>query len=336
MKYLKLIYNIIAFLLVMQNAFAQEVRDIRISQEDSIVSIQYNLSGDVERFKIDLFYSNDDGKTWVGPLEGVSGDVGKRVKPGDNKKIIWNVLTRPELENGYMQFKIVAESNLFLASSNVAYTQNLDDVLAKHFETVGQEKLLEKQTYSVKATIQQMGMELPMVMKMKRPNKFRMEMEMQGQKMIQAYDGEKGWMIAPWISQEPQDLSGAELDQAMEQANIDGELYNYKEKGTTATLLGKVNVDGSPMFNIKLTDKKGNVKNYFIDAESYLVKRVKAKVNTQGQEVEVEQNMSDYKNIDGILMPMKIESKMPMGTANILFESIVFGENFDDSIFAKP
>jgi len=59
-------------------------------------------------------------------------------------------------------------------------------------------------------------------------------------------------------------------------------------------------------------------------------------VNTQGQEVEVEQNMSDYKNIDGILMPMKIESKMPMGTANILFESIVFGENFDDSIFAKP
>ena len=161
-------------------------------------------------------------------------------------------------------------------------------------------------------------------------------MEMQGQKMIQAFDGQKGWMIAPWISSEPQDLSGPELDQAMEQANIDGELYNYKEKGATASLLGKVNMDGSPMFNIKFTGKDGNVKNYFIDAESYLVRKVKSKVSAQGQEMEVEQNLSEYKNIDGILMPMKIESKMPMGSANVIFEEIKFGEKFDDSIFAKP
>ncbi len=225
---------------------------------------------------------------------------------------------------------------LFVAAAGQLFAQNLDDVLKKHFEAVGQEKLMEKQTYSVKAKIQQMGMELPMEMKMKRPNKFRVEMEMQGQKMIQAFDGQKGWMIAPWISSEPQDLSGPELDQAMEQANIDGELYNYKEKGATASLLGKVNMDGSPMFNIKFTGKDGNVKNYFIDAESYLVRKVKSKVSAQGQEMEVEQNLSEYKNIDGILMPMKIESKMPMGSANVIFEEIKFGEKFDDSIFAKP
>lgn len=225
---------------------------------------------------------------------------------------------------------------LFVAAAGQLFAQNLDDVLKKHFEAVGQEKLMEKQTYSVKAKIQQMGMELPMEMKMKRPNKFRVEMEMQGQKMIQAFDGQKGWMIAPWISSEPQDLSGPELDQAMEQANIDGELYNYKEKGATASLLGKVNMDGSPMFNIKFTGKDGNVKNYFIDAESYLVRIVKSKVSAQGQEMEVEQNLSEYKNIDGILMPMKIESKMPMGSANVIFEEIKFGEKFDDSIFAKP
>lgn len=225
---------------------------------------------------------------------------------------------------------------LFIVLTGQVNAQNLDEVLDKHFKAVGQEKLMEQQSYTVKAKVQQMGMELPMEMKIKRPNKFRMEMEMQGQKMIQAYDGEKGWMIAPWISAEPQDLSGPELEQAMDQADIDGELYNYKEKGTTATLLGKVNVDGSPMFNIKLTGKDGNVKNYFIDAESFLIRKVKAKVNAQGQEVEVEQTLSEYKNYDGILVPMKIESKMPMGTANVIFESYVFGEKFDESIFTKP
>lgn len=160
-------------------------------------------------------------------------------------------------------------------------------------------------------------------------------MEMQGQKIIHAYDGEKGWMIAPPAS-EPQDLSGPQLEQAMDQANIDGELYNYADKGFTATLIGKVNVDGSPMYNIKLTGKDGASKNYYIDAESYLIRKVKAKISAQGQEVEVEQNMNDYKNFDGIMMATTIESKSPMGTANIVFEEIKFGENIDDSIFSRP
>ncbi|MDD2382476.1 MAG: outer membrane lipoprotein-sorting protein [Mariniphaga sp.] len=224
---------------------------------------------------------------------------------------------------------------LFLSAWTHTQAQSLQNILDKHFEAIGQEKLSNIKTYSVQATIKQMGMEIPMNMKMMRPNKFRMEMEMQGMKIIQAYDGEKGWMIAP-PSNEPVDLSGPQLDQAMDQANIDGELYNYSEKGFTASLVGKVNVDGSPMFNIKLTGKDGNSKNYFIDAESYMIRKVKAKVSAQGQEVEVEQNMNDYKKIDGIMMATSIESKTPMGIATIVFNEIKFEENIDDSIFSKP
>ncbi len=225
---------------------------------------------------------------------------------------------------------------MFLFVFNGTRAQSLENVLSKHFEVIGQEKLIAAQTYTVKATVKQMGMEIPMNMKMMRPNKFRMETEMQGQKMVQAFNGKEGWMIAPWISPEPQDLEGAQLEQAMEQANIDGELYNYAQKGSTASLLGKVNMEGSPVFNIKLTDKAGNVKNYFIDAETYLIRQVKAKVSAQGQEIEIEQNMSDYKKIDGIMIATNIESKTPMGVANIIFNDIKFGEDMDASIFNKP
>ena len=128
---------------------------------------------------------------------------------------------------------------------------------------------MEKQTFHIRTAVQQMGMELPMDMKMKRPNKFRMEMEMQGQKIIQTFDGAKGWVVAPWISAEPQELSGLNWSRAMQQANIDSELFNYKEKGFTATLLGKVNLDGSPAFNIKFTGEDGSAKNIYIDAESF-------------------------------------------------------------------
>lgn len=230
-------------------------------------------------------------------------------------------------------FTITALAIMAIGNLNA---QNLQEVLQKHFEAIGQKNLLQKETVEINASINQMGMEFPMTMKIKRPTKFRTEAEIQGMKMVQVYDGQKGWMIAPWVSPEPQELTGMELNQAIGQANVDGELYNYAEKGSTASLVGKVNVEGSPMYNIKFTDSEGQVKNYFIDAGSFLIRKVKAKVSAQGQEMEVEQIFKDYKNIDGILMPGLIETITPMGSTQIVIGDVKFDQKFEDQIFAKP
>jgi hypothetical protein len=231
---------------------------------------------------------------------------------------------------------ITAVAILFIALVNVAQAQSLSEVLDKHFKANGQEKLTTVQSYYIKAKVSQMGMEMPMEMKIKKPDMFIMTVDMQGQKMVQAFDGEKGWMIAPWVSTEPQELAGEQLNQAKEQVNMEGELFNYEKKGTLAELAGKVNVDGKDAYRIKLTTKEGNTKDYFIDANTYLISKVKAKVNAQGQTVDVEQIMGDYKTIDGITMPMKIESKSPMGTAIIIMEEVKFNENFEVDIFKQP
>lgn len=225
---------------------------------------------------------------------------------------------------------------LIIASMNFVQAQSLDDVLKKHFKAVGQDKLVAATTYYMKAKLSQMGMELPMEMKMKRPNKFRVEMEMQGQKMIQAYDGENGWMIAPWMSPDPQALEGDQLKQAMEQADFEGELYNYKQKGHTVDFVGKVNADGKEAYKIKLTAKDGSIKNYFIDAGTNLIFKVKAKVSGGGQEIEVDQELSDYKDFDGIKMATKLATKTPMGNVSITVVDFKINEEFDDAIFAQP
>lgn len=225
---------------------------------------------------------------------------------------------------------------MVFAMVNVLQAQSLNDVLDKHFKAVGQEKLLAVQSFYIKAKVSQMGMEMPMEMKIKKPDMFMVSIEMQGQKMVQAFDGQKGWMIAPWVSADPQELSGDQLAQAKGQADMEGELYNYEKKGSTAEMMGKVNVDGKELFRIKLTDKNGNLKDYFIDANTYLVSKVKSKVSAQGQTVDVEQIMTDNKTIDGITMAMKIETKSPMGSALILMEEVKFNEKFDDAIFKQP
>ncbi|HRX12925.1 MAG TPA: hypothetical protein P5210_14785 [Draconibacterium sp.] len=225
---------------------------------------------------------------------------------------------------------------IVIAFANAAQAQSVNEVLEKHFKAVGQEKLVALNSFYIKAKVSQMGMELPMEMRIKKPDMFITNIDIQGQKMVQAFDGQKGWMIIPMMSPDPQELAGAQLDQAKEQANMDGELYNYEKNGSTAEMAGKVNVDGKEMFRIKLTDKEGNTKDYFIDATTYLISKVKAKVSAQGQTVDIEQIMSDYKIIDGITMAMKIESKSPMGTAVVTMEEVKFNEKFDDAIFRQP
>ena len=225
---------------------------------------------------------------------------------------------------------------LIAAVFTLSNAQSLDDVLAKHFKATGQAKLAKIEAFHIKVKVSQMGMDIPMEMKLKDPGKFRLEMDIQGQKMIQAFDGDKGWMIMPMVSSEIQDLAGDQLKQAQSQADLEGELYNYKEKGSKAELIGKVREDDKAVYRIKLTREDGNVSNYFIDAETYLAVKVKSKINAMGQTVDVEQRMSDYKDFDGIKMAMKMESDSPMGTATILLEEVILDAKIDDSVFARP
>ena len=227
---------------------------------------------------------------------------------------------------------------VFVFLTNIAVAQTLDEILNNHFKAIGQDKLTAAKSVYIKANVNQMGNDIQMEMKVKRPDKLLINMEMQGQKITQAFDGEKGWMIVPGMGSEPQELTGEMLAQLKQQPEsiIESDFYNYKEKGSTIDFIGKVNADSNEAYRIKLTTSDGNTNDYFIDTNTYLIKKILAKVSSGGQSVEVEQKLSDYKTIDGITMPLKIEQNSPVGIITIAIDEIRFNENFDDSIFEQP
>src|SRR5210317_528294 len=75
--------------------------------------------------------------------------------------------------------------------------QSLEKVLEKHYAATGAAKIVAVKSFNIKAKMSVMGMDMPLTMKIKKPNKFRVESEIMGQKTIAAYDGVKGWMINP-------------------------------------------------------------------------------------------------------------------------------------------
>ena len=225
---------------------------------------------------------------------------------------------------------------LFLSFQH-AETQSLDQVLNRHFEASGQDRFSKVSTVRSTGKALQMGMELQFIQIQKRPDKMYLEIDIQGMKMIQAYDGERGWAVEPWVTPDPRELAGPELRNVGQMASIDSDLVNWREKGHQLEFMGKESFDGKDIFRLKLIKSEGETYQFFIDSESYLVVRMVTQTNYEGNVVEGETILSDYRNVDGIRVPFKIESRYGGQTLMTnLIEKVEFDVVIEEKVFARP
>ncbi len=224
--------------------------------------------------------------------------------------------------------------------SLTAFAQDLtlDQILKNYYEVNGIEKMKDINTITIKGKSVAMGQEFPFTMYKKRPAGFRLEVPIQGTTMLQIFNGEKGWMVMPWTgTTEPKEMTEEQLKGFKKEADLEGPLYNFKEKGSTLELMGKEDVEGSEVYNLKLTDKDGDVTNYYIDAENFVILKTKSKTTIRGQEVESETFFSDYQEQDGFVTAHSIEMKNNGQTGQSMqIVEIKYNEPVDDKLFQKP
>lgn len=239
--------------------------------------------------------------------------------------------------------RILLLSLLLLAGVAAAEDMTVDDIIAKNAETRGGLDALQGvQTAKMTGKMNMGGMELPISMTFKRPNKIRFEMEMQGQKILQVYDGEKGWGIMPMMgSTEPEYLAGDQLNQVKQMADvIEGPMINYEEKGHSVELVGKEEVEGTEAYKIKLTTADGREIYNYLDTEYFLIFKQESSVSMQGTEIKGSASISDYKEVGPIVlshaMEQSFEGAPPGAGMTITLENIELDTEVDDSIFMFP
>ncbi len=216
--------------------------------------------------------------------------------------------------------------------------QTIDEILEKHFATIGQEKLNDVNEVMVYARAIQGPNEFPVKIFLKRPNKLRVEIEVQGQKIIQAYDGEKAWQINPMAgTTDALEITGPQLKGFRWTADMDGLLYNYDEKGFEAKLLDDKDYEGTKVYKIQLEDEEGDKMTFYIDAENYVILANIVNMTIQGNEVEQETVFSNYKMIDGVAYPFEQEIKMNgQIIRQSVTDSVLTEVQINDSIFTMP
>jgi len=230
---------------------------------------------------------------------------------------------------------------LGLLLAPIAHAQSVDDILAKHYEACGGlAKLKALNTMRVTGSMTMgPGMEAPFTMETKRPGMRRMEFTIQGMTGIQAFDGAKTWSVMPFMGKkDPEVGSDEDNKNALDDADFDGALVDYKTKGHTIELVGKEAVEGADAFKLKVTKKNGNIEYDYLDAETYLLVKTEGKIKRRGTEMEGETTFSDYKDVDGLMQPFSMEvgaKEMPQ-KQKMTFSKIELNVPLDDARFAVP
>ena len=107
---------------------AQSVTNVRFEKSGKQVVIFYDLSGDKgSTWNIAVFCSKDGGKTMGIPLTKITGDCGKAIATGTNKKVTWDVLAEYDKLEGEISIKVEAVKSNILADKKGAIDSSMVD-----------------------------------------------------------------------------------------------------------------------------------------------------------------------------------------------------------------
>ncbi|UCH15438.1 MAG: hypothetical protein JSV22_05595 [Bacteroidales bacterium] len=104
--YKPVIYTL--FFLFHLHSYSQSVENVRFNQAGEKIFIFYDLddiSGEKTLFSVKVFYTLDDGRTYI-PVKSAYGDIGNDIDPGQDKKVIWDVLNDTDELTGEIKFKV--------------------------------------------------------------------------------------------------------------------------------------------------------------------------------------------------------------------------------------
>jgi outer membrane lipoprotein-sorting protein len=211
--------------------------------------------------------------------------------------------------------------------------QSLDQIVKSHEAAMKSDKLAGITTIKISGKVSAMGMEMPMTMYMKNPNKIKVAYSFNGQDMVSVFDGEKGYMVNPMTgSSAPVELTGDPLTQIQNNNLFKNQIADFFKSGKL-TLEGQENVNDKPTFKLK-ANIGANPVYLFIDKSSYLLVKTSATVEQMGAAMNVDSYPSDYVDVKGVILPKKTTAKANgMDASVITFDTIEVNIPIEDSIF---
>jgi len=193
--------------------------------------------------------------------------------------------------------------------SAVSQSQTADELIAKNIlARGGMEKMKAIKTMRVKAKFEGGGGFTASVgQENQRPNLLRETFTLQSMTAVQAYDGSAGWQIQPFGGKKDPELMGEDdVRDLLLDADFDGPLVDYKEKGSTVEYMGHDTVDGDDALRLKVTLKNGDIIYCYLDPDTFIEIRREIQQFIRGSVRDRVMGFGSYKPVAGVMYPFSI------------------------------
>jgi hypothetical protein len=216
-----------------------------------------------------------------------------------------------------------------LIMMSVISAQTLDEIVKKYTEANKLDNVANLKTIKITANISVMGMEMPMIIWMKNPNKIKSVTTFNGQDMVQVFDGTKGYAVNPMTgSTDPVEMTPDQIKQTLRISRFQNYMADYLKNGQLV-LVGEENVNDKPAYKVKATVEGGTEIDMFIDKASYFL----VKTSTTASGMTMDSFPTDYTETSGVMVPMKTSTSAQGMDMLITFTKVEVDTPMEDSIF---
>ncbi len=212
---------------------------------------------------------------------------------------------------------------------SVVSAQTLDEIVKKYTEANKLDNVKNLKTIKITANLSVMGMEMPMVIWMKNPDKIKSVTTFNGQDMIQVFDGTKGYAVNPMTgSTDPVEMTPDQIKQTLRSNMFQNFMADYLKNGQLV-LVGEENVNDKPAYKVKATVEGGTEIDIFIDKTSYYI----VKTTTTASGMTMDSFPTDYTETSGVIFPVKTSTSAQGMDMLINFTKVEVDTPMEDSIF---
>lgn len=187
--------------------------------------------------------------------------------------------------------------SLGLGNKMYVKRETADDVIDQYIEAFGgAEKIRSMQSIKTVGTTTTQGLNIPTTTWALQNKGMRMDMLIKGKVNTTVMTPNSGWTLFPSQRQKrPVDADQQTIKEGAEELDLTGDLFEYKEKGSRAALLGKETKNGKENYKIRLTRKSGTIVTFLIDANTFLPSQRIIDKSISGKTVEMVETFGNYK-----------------------------------------
>lgn len=167
----------------------------------------------------------------------------------------------------------------------------------------------------------------------KAPNKLLSVVVIAGASFRRGYDGNTAWADDPQNGL--RELTGDELADTKREADFYRPLHLTKIY-SKLTVTGVDKAGDHDVYVVEASSGSGDPDKLFFDKDSGLLVRSSLTQHTPQGAVTVQEELTDYRDTDGVKMPFAIKQSTPQVEFTIKVTEVHHNVSFDDAQFAKP